>query len=373
MRGYLGNSARNRSKGGGGNTGGGNTGGGNTGSGNTGGGNNNGGHRNRNDDMNRRPPPRRRMEHEEVITFSDDEVISKSQLQLGKNLLNLNELKAKPPVELVGLADSMGIENMARSRKQDIIFAILQAHAQSGEDIFADGVLEILQDGFGFLRSADSSYLAGPDDIYVSPSQIRRMSLRTGYIVEGPIRLPIENQDNFALMQIELVNGRNPDEGTAVTSFEDLTPLHPNARLVLETTPDELSMRIVDLITPVGKGQRGLIVAPPRTGIQPMDKAWVVMNTEMLNVDLGLNDEQKAKVKEIDERFVKKHDAVEALVPKPTDTEMSKKVETLMNDRDDALRAVLNKDQYAKWEKKRHMGTSELKGEQKEKMEEKKN
>ena len=190
MRGYLGNSARNRSKGGGGNTGGGNTGGGNTGSGNTGGGNNNGGHRNRNDDMNRRPPPRRRMEHEEVITFSDDEVISKSQLQLGKNLLNLNELKAKPPVELVGLADSMGIENMARSRKQDIIFAILQAHAQSGEDIFADGVLEILQDGFGFLRSADSSYLAGPDDIYVSPSQIRRFNLRTGDTVSGLIRPP---------------------------------------------------------------------------------------------------------------------------------------------------------------------------------------
>ena len=112
--------------------------------------------------------------------------------------------------------------------------------------------------------------------------------------------------------------------------------------------------------------------AQDKKDIQPMDKAWVVMNTEMLNVDLGLNDEQKAKVKEIDERFVKKHDALEAMVPKPTEAEMSKKVETLMNDRDDALRAVLNKDQYAKWEKKRHMGTSELKGEQKDKMEEKK-
>jgi transcription termination factor Rho len=108
--------------------------------------------------------------------------------------------------------------------------------------------------------------LASPEDIYVSPSQIRRMSLRTGLVVEGPIRLPIENQDNFALMQIELVNGKTPDEGTAVTSFEDLTPLHPDKRLVLESAPDELSMRIVDLVTPVGKGQRGLIVAPPRTG-----------------------------------------------------------------------------------------------------------
>ena len=194
MRGYLGNSARNRPKGGGGNN----------------------GPRNRNDDMNKKHPmpPRRRHGHEEPVTFSEDEVIPRSQLEGGQNLLDLNDLKTKPPGELVALAESMGIEGMARSRKQDIIFEILKAHAQSGENIFAAGVLEILQDGFGFLRSSDSSYLAGPDDIYVSPSQIRRFNLRTGDTVSGLIRPPKESERYFALLKVSEINFDAPENGT---------------------------------------------------------------------------------------------------------------------------------------------------------------
>ena len=271
MRGYLGNSARNRSKGGG-NAGGGNVGGGNVGGGNVGGGNNNGntggGHRNRNDDMSRRPP-RRHGDHEEVVSFSEDEVIPRSQLEGGANLLNLNELKTKPPGELVGMAEAIGLENMARSRKQDIIFAILKAHAQRGENIFADGVLEILQDGFGFLRSADSSYLAGPDDIYVSPSQIRRFNLRTGDTVSGLIRPPKESERYFALLKVSEINFDAPENARNKVLFENLKPLFPKKRLGLEQgngSTEDLTARIIDLCAPIGKGQRGLIVSPPKAG-----------------------------------------------------------------------------------------------------------
>ncbi len=267
MRGYLGNSARNRGKGGGGGNANGNV-GGNVGGGNVAGGNIGGGHRNRNDDMGRRGP-RRRMEHEEVVSFSEDEVIPRSQLEGGANLLNLNELKMKPPGELVGMAESMGLENMARSRKQDIIFAILKAHAQSGENIFADGVLEILQDGFGFLRSADSSYLAGPDDIYVSPSQIRRFNLRTGDTVSGLIRPPKESERYFALLKVSEINFDAPENARNKVLFENLKPLFPKQRLELEQgngSTEDLTARIIDLCAPIGKGQRGLIVSPPKAG-----------------------------------------------------------------------------------------------------------
>ena len=275
MRGYLGNSARNRSKGGGG---GGNVAGnvgGNVGGGNVGGGNNNGnnsnsggGHRNRNDDMGRRPP-RRNGEHEEVVSFSEDEVIPKSQLEGGANLLNLNELKTRPPGELASMAESMGIEGMARSRKQDIIFSILKAHAQNGQNIFADGVLEILQDGFGFLRSSDSSYLAGPDDIYVSPSQIRRFNLRTGDTVSGLIRPPKESERYFALLKVSEINFDDPLNARNKVLFENLKPLFPKKRLGLEQgngSTEDLTARIIDLCAPIGKGQRGLIVSPPKAG-----------------------------------------------------------------------------------------------------------
>ena len=183
--------------------------------------------------------------------------------------MNLSELKLKPATELVEIAQKMGAEGTARSRKQDIIFSILKSHAKKGEDIFGGGVLEILQDGFGFLRSADSSYLAGPDDIYVSPSQIRRFSLRTGDTVDGKIRPPKDSERYFALLKVDQINYEKPENAKHKVAFENLTPLHPNERLVLERgngSTEDITARIIDLVAPVGKGQRGLIVSPPKAG-----------------------------------------------------------------------------------------------------------
>ncbi|GAM72448.1 transcription termination factor rho [Vibrio sp. JCM 19236] len=183
--------------------------------------------------------------------------------------MNLTELKNKPVSELVKLGESLGLENLARLRKQDIIFATLKAHAKSGEDIFGDGVLEILQDGFGFLRSADSSYLAGPDDIYVSPSQIRRFNLRTGDSIAGKIRPPKDGERYFALLKVNTVNADKPDNARNKILFENLTPLHANERMVMEVgngSTEDITARVLDLASPIGKGQRGLIVAPPKAG-----------------------------------------------------------------------------------------------------------
>ena len=183
--------------------------------------------------------------------------------------MNLSELKLKPAAELVEIAQTIGAEGTARSRKQDIIFSILKAHAKKGEDIFGSGVLEILQDGFGFLRSADSSYLAGPDDIYVSPSQIRRFSLRTGDTVDGKIRPPKDSERYFALLKVGQINYEKPENARNKVAFENLTPLHPNERLILERgngSTEDITARIIDLVAPIGKGQRGLIVSPPKAG-----------------------------------------------------------------------------------------------------------
>ena len=183
--------------------------------------------------------------------------------------MNLSELKLKPATELVEIAQNMGIEGTARSRKQDIIFSILKAHAKKGEDIFGNGVLEILQDGFGFLRSADSSYLAGPDDIYVSPSQIRRFSLRTGDTVDGKIRPPKDSERYFALLKVSEINYEKPENAKHKVAFENLTPLHPDERMTLERgngSTEDITARIIDLVAPLGKGQRGLIVSPPKAG-----------------------------------------------------------------------------------------------------------
>ncbi|UCG74474.1 MAG: transcription termination factor Rho [Chromatiales bacterium] len=183
--------------------------------------------------------------------------------------MNLTELKTQPASELVALAESMGLENLARSRKQDIIFSVLKAHAQSGNDIYGDGVLEILQDGFGFLRSADGSYLAGPDDIYVSPSQIRRFNLRTGDTVSGLIRPPKDGERYFALLKVCEINLDAPENARNKVLFENLTPLFPKERLQLEQgngSTEDLTARIIDLVAPIGKGQRGLIVSPPKAG-----------------------------------------------------------------------------------------------------------
>lgn len=183
--------------------------------------------------------------------------------------MNLTELKEKPVSDLMDIAESMSVENTARARKQDIIFAILKRHAKSGEDIYGDGVLEILQDGFGFLRSADSSYLAGPDDIYVSPSQIRRFNLRTGDTISGKIRPPKDSERYFALLKVGEINFAQPDNTRQKILFENLTPLFPQERLKLEQgngSSEDLSGRIIDLAAPIGKGQRGLIVSPPKAG-----------------------------------------------------------------------------------------------------------
>ncbi len=183
--------------------------------------------------------------------------------------MNLTELKQKPVADLVQMAEEMGIENIARTRKQDIIFSILKRHAKGGEDIYGDGVLEILQDGFGFLRSAEGSYLAGPDDIYVSPSQVRRFNLRTGDTISGKIRPPKDGERYFALLKVNDINYDKPESTKSKVLFENLTPLFPQERLVAELgngSTEDITARVIDLVAPFGKGQRGLIVSPPKAG-----------------------------------------------------------------------------------------------------------
>ena len=183
--------------------------------------------------------------------------------------MNLTELKQKPASELINIADNMGLDSVARARKQDVIFGILKAHAKKGEDISGDGVLEILQDGFGFLRSADCSYLAGPDDIYVSPSQIRRFSLRTGDTISGKIRPPKDGERYFALLKVGEINFEPPENAKNKVLFENLTPLFPQERLKLELgngSTEDLTPRIIDLASPIGRGQRGLVISPPKAG-----------------------------------------------------------------------------------------------------------
>src|SRR5579863_4135598 len=183
--------------------------------------------------------------------------------------MNLTELKRRPAEAIIELAESMGLEGMARSRKQDVIFSILKAHARNGEEISGDGVLEILQDGFGFLRSAEGSYLAGPDDIYVSPSQIRRFNLRTGDSVAGKIRPPKEGERYFALLKVDHINFDPPEHAKNKVLFENLTPLFPKRRFKMERgngSTEDITARIIDMIAPIGMGQRGLIVSPPKAG-----------------------------------------------------------------------------------------------------------
>jgi len=239
MRGYLGNQARNRQK----------------------------GHRNRGGG------PRHGQEglpvDDHMMDGAEGDIISPEELAASRSAMSLTVLKTKPVHELVTMAESMGLENMARQRKQDVIFSILKAHARGGEDIYGDGVLEILQDGFGFLRSADSSYLAGPDDIYVSPSQIRRFNLRTGDSISGLIRPPKDGERYFALLKVGEINFDTPESARHKLLFENLTPLHPTKRLKLERgngSTEDLTARMIDLMAPLGKGQRGLIISPPKAG-----------------------------------------------------------------------------------------------------------
>jgi len=245
VRGYLGNQGRNRP--------------GKRGRGGGGGG----------PDGNRGPRQDELPPDDFVEGAEDLDVISPAELEASRRSMNLSELKHKPIPELLKMAQQMGMENLARSRKQDIIFAILKAHARNGEDIYGDGVLEILQDGFGFLRSPEGSYLAGPDDIYISPSQIRRFNLRTGDSISGLIRPPKDGERYFALLKVGQINFDSPDNARSKVLFENLTPLHPTRRLKLERgtgSTEDLTARMIDLIAPLGKGQRGLIVSPPKAG-----------------------------------------------------------------------------------------------------------
>jgi len=249
VRGYLGNQGR---------------GGGRQGKQRRGGG---GGHGNR--DGNRSIGRDDEMRDLEPFEVDDSEIISPEELTQSRASMSLTELKSKPIHELVKVAESVGLESLARSRKQDIIFSILKAHAKQGENIYGDGVLEILQDGFGFLRSADGSYLAGPDDIYISPSQIRRFNLRTGDTISGLIRPPKEGERYFALLKVGEINFDSPENSRNKVLFENLTPLHPTKRLKLERgngSTEDLTARVIDLVSPIGKGQRGLIVSPPKAG-----------------------------------------------------------------------------------------------------------
>lgn len=183
--------------------------------------------------------------------------------------LNLTELKRKSAAELMDLAQQMEIENLARIRKQDMIFSIIKAQARKGSDIYGEGVIEILPDGFGFLRSSEGSYLAGPDDIYISPSQIRRFNLRTGDTVAGKIRPPKEGERYFALLEVQTINYEDPENAKSKILFENLTPIFANERLSLERgngSTEDITARTIDLAAPIGKGQRGLIVSPPKAG-----------------------------------------------------------------------------------------------------------
>ena len=220
--------------------------------------------------------------------------------------MNLTELKQKTATELTHVAQDMKIEYIARTRKQDIIFAILKAQAKKGEDIYGDGVLEILQDGFGFLRSADSSYLAGPDDIYVSPSQIRRFNLRTGDTISGKIRPPKEGERYFALLQVGDINFEKPEASKGKILFENLTPLFPNEMLRMEVgngSTEDITARVIDLVAPVGKGQRGLIVSPPKAGktmmLQNIAHSITANHPECILIVL-LIDERPEEVTEMD-------------------------------------------------------------------------
>jgi transcription termination factor Rho len=220
--------------------------------------------------------------------------------------MNLTELKLKQVSEIITIAETLGLENIDRARKQELIFGILKKQAKSGEDIFGDGVLEILQDGFGFLRTPGASYLAGPDDIYVSPSQIRRFGLRTGDTVSGKIRPPKEGERYFAMLKVESINFESPENAKNKISFSNLTPLFANKRFRLEQgngTSEDLTARIIDLIAPIGKGQRGLIVSPPKAGktmiMQSIAHAIAENNPECYLIVL-LIDERPEEVTEME-------------------------------------------------------------------------
>jgi len=250
--------------------------------------------------------PRHHHQQAQNVPQMDDESYENREGPNSGIVIDLNELKRKPPTELMALAETLGIqEGVARARKQDVIFLILKAHARAGGGIYGEGVLEILQDGFGFLRGPEESYLAGPDDIYISPSQIRRFNLRTGDYITGRIRPPKEGERYFALLKVDNINGEPPEASKNKILFENLTPLFPRKMFHLERgngSSEDITGRIMDLIAPVGKGQRGLIVSPPKAGktmmLQNVAQA-IVHNHPEAHLIILLIDERPEEVTEM--------------------------------------------------------------------------
>ncbi|MCK4342116.1 MAG: transcription termination factor Rho [Phycisphaerae bacterium] len=236
---------------------------------------------------------RRKGEHDESSPIDRETHEKYERVKRGE--LHITDLQKMTVAELHEVAKKESIEEYVGLPKQDLIFQILKRRISQNGLLFGEGVLEVLPDGFGFLRSPEYNYLPCPDDIYVSPSQIRRFGLRNGHVVAGQIRPPKESERYFALLRVEAINYESPDVVTEKTNFEDLTPLHPDERFFLETAPDELNMRIVDLVTPIGKGQRMLIVAPPRTG-------KTVLLRKMANAISDNHDDAKVIILLIDER-----------------------------------------------------------------------
>ncbi len=234
-------------------------------------------------------------------------------------MMNLAELKLKKIDELVKLARGLKVEGYSSLRKQELIFAILQAQADEEGKLRGSGVLEILPDGFGFLRAPDYNYLPGPDDIYVSPSQIRRLNLRTGDVIDGLVRAPKESERYFALLKVESVNFDPPEAAKQKTLFGNLTPLHPEEKFNLEWQPDNFSMRIMDMFAPIGKGQRGLLVSPPRTGktvlMQKIANS-IVRNHKEVYLIVLLIDERPEEVTEM-QRSVKAAEVVSSTFDEP--------------------------------------------------------
>ena len=235
----------------------------------------------------------------ETIRESRQAATGKGKSKDAESVTLLVDLQRAPLDELHTLAEKAGLEDFHQLHKSDLVFRISKAQAEAGRIVIAEGTLEILPEGFGFLRSSQASYLSGPDDVYVTPTLIRRLKLRKGMIVRGPVFAPREGQQFFALVDVDSVNGQDPAGVANLPIFEDLTPLHPEERLVLETTADEIEMRVVDLVAPIGKGQRGLIVAPPRTGktvlLQKMTRA-ISANHPGVHVIVLLIDERPEEV-----------------------------------------------------------------------------
>ncbi len=241
-----------------------------------------------------RPPSRSKPRDNGKSEGFDEEAHTRYE-QAKRSDLHIAELQKMTVAELHAIAKKEEVADYVGLKKQDLVFHVLRNRVQANGLMFGEGVLEVLPDGFGFLRSPDYSYMPSPDDIYVSPSQIRRFGLRTGHVVAGQIRPPKNDERYFAMLKVEAVNYDNPEILSEKVVFEDLTPLFPDERLLLETTPDELDMRVVDLITPIGKGQRGLIVSPPRAG-------KTVLLQKMANAVLANNPECAVTILLIDER-----------------------------------------------------------------------